>query len=194
MRKIFLYMALLLLLAIAILFYNYQNRVIIPGTITAATGAAWQPAQLRIDNLQINAPVMNVGNTATGQMDAPVSQAIKSPYWSSVFWYEPGPAPGQAGNAVIAGHVDRVGGDPAIFWYLANLKPGDLVKVITYGKQTLQFKVDRTVRYSADAPGQAVLASIFGPTTAHHLNLITCSGLWTGNGYDERLVVYTTQI
>jgi hypothetical protein len=194
MRKILLYTALLLCAGIAIVFYNYQHNVIIPGTITAATAAPWQPAQLRIENLHIDAPVMNVGETATGLMDAPVSQAINSPYWTSVFWYQPGPAPGQAGNAVIAGHVDRVGGDPAIFWYLDTLHPGDKVEVITHGGQTLQFVVDRIVHYPVNAPGAAVLNSVFGPTPAHHLNLITCSGLWTGTGYDERLVVYTTQV
>jgi len=41
----------------------------------------------------------------------------------------------------------------------------------------------------ADAP----LARIFGPTSARHLNLITCSGTWQAqeHQFNERLAVYT---
>jgi sortase (surface protein transpeptidase) len=137
---------------------------------------------------------MSVGRTSSGAMDAPVSNALNSPYWTSVFWYELGPAPGQAGNAVIAGHVDRVGGDPAIFWSLGTLKSGEMIFVTTLQGNTLQFVVNRVVRYAANAPSTTVLNAVFGPSTGHHLNLITCSGVWTGHGYDERLVVFTTQV
>ncbi|GAC1636242.1 MAG: hypothetical protein NVS4B9_29440 [Ktedonobacteraceae bacterium] len=127
-------------------------------------------------------------------MDAPTSKAIHSPYWTSVFWYAPGAAPGQGGNAVIAGHVDRVGGDPAIFWSLRSLTPGDTLSVLTLEGKSLHFMVKRVVTYPATAPGQDVIKAVFGPTNEHHLNLITCSGVWTGSGYDARLVVFTTQV
>jgi sortase (surface protein transpeptidase) len=150
--------------------------------------------RLQIPTLHIDAEVMNVGATASGAMDAPTSKAIHSPYWTSVFWYAPGAAPGQAGNAVIAGHVDRVGGDPAVFWSLGKLVPGDKVTVLTYEGKSLHFVVSRVVTYPASAPSKDVINAVFGPTKEHHLNLITCSGVWTGNGYDERLVVFTTQV
>jgi hypothetical protein len=185
MKKLLLCICVFILISAGILIYNYQAHVIVP--------IPWQPTRLRIPRLHIDASIINVGTTATGHMDAPTSQAINSPYWSSVFWYAPGATPGQSGNAVIAGHVDRVGGDPAIFWSLNDMKPQDDIFVQTQGKGTLKFVVDHVVRYPADAPGQAVLNDVFGPTTAHHLNLITCSGVWTGQGYDERLVVFTTQ-
>ncbi len=50
------------------------------------------------------------------------------------------------------------------------------------------------VNYPTDAPGPEVLKAVFGPTAAHHLNPIACSGIWTGTGYDERLVVFTTHV
>ena len=188
MRKFLLYGSAFAFIFAAILIYNYQTHT------TPLKSTPWQPLRVRIPALQVDAPVINVGTTANGQMDAPTSQAVNSPYWSSVFWYAPGTAPGQSGNAVIAGHVDRVGGDPAIFWSLNSMKSRDEVFVQTQTRGTLKFVVERVVKYPADAPGEALLNDVFGPTTAHHLNLITCSGVWTGQGYDQRLVVFTTQV
>ncbi len=194
MKKLQLYLSIFLLIAAGIVIYNYQTHTTLPASSFPVQPTPWQPLRLHIPSLQIDTPVLNVGTTINGQMDAPTSQAVNSPYWSSVFWYAPGTVPGQGGNAVIAGHVDRVGGDPAIFWSLHTMKPRDLVIVQTQGKGALKFVVDRVVKYPADAPGKAMLNAVFGPTSGHHLNLITCSGVWTGQGYDERLVVFTTLI
>jgi hypothetical protein len=189
MRKLTLYTCLVILVILGVMAYNYANN--------AASGtpapAPWQPARLNIPALHVDAPVINVGATASGAMDAPTSNAIHSTYWTSVFWYDLGAAPGQAGNAVIAGHVDRVGGDPAIFWSLSNLVPGNKISVFTIEGKQLQFVVNRVVAYAANAPGQDIITAVFGPSKERHLNLITCSGVWTGNGYDQRLVVFTTQ-
>ncbi|HLH63122.1 MAG TPA: class F sortase [Ktedonobacteraceae bacterium] len=192
MKKALFYLGLIVLVVLAVGYYNYANNITSTNSSLTPT-EPWQPARLSIPRLHINAPVLSVGKTSSGAMDAPVSQAINSPYWTSVFWYNVGPAPGQPGNAVIAGHVDRVGGDPAIFWTLSALEPGNTLSVITMDKKTLHFVVNRVVSYPANAPSQYVINAVFGPTTAHHLNLITCSGVWTGHGYDQRLVVFTTQ-
>src|SRR5258708_39529920 len=117
MKKFLLYLALLLVVIGGVLFYNYTHNVTV-GSITSSAPQPWQPANVRIPAIQVDTSVMSVGKTAQGLMDAPVSKAVNSPYWTRVFWYAPGAAPGQAGNAVIAGHVDRVGGDPAVFWSL----------------------------------------------------------------------------
>ena len=193
MKKFLLYISLFALILFVVMAYNYASHATTPANLSA-TPPPWQPMHLRIPALQIDTHIMSVGRTSSGVMDAPVSNAHNSPYWTSVFWYKLGPAPGQAGNAVIAGHVDRVGGDPAIFWSLSTLKPGDTIFVTIQQGNTLQFVVNRVVRYAANAPSNDVLNAVFGPSTGHHLNLITCSGVWTGRGYDERLVVFTTQI
>ncbi len=192
MKKLLLYLCLIVLIVLGVVAYNYNQHVTLPNV--ASTPAPWQPTHLRIPRMGIDTNVISVGTTPSGQMDAPVSKAINSPYWTSVFWYGPGAAPGQAGNAVIAGHVDRVGGDPAVFWSLDTLKVGDPIFVTTGHKDTLKFVVERVVHYPADASSDDVLNAVFGSTTEHHLNLITCSGVWTGQGYDQRLVVFTTQV
>src|SRR5262245_36405505 len=133
MKKLLLYVAPIALLILAIVIYNAQRL--------AAQSAAMQPLQLRIPALSINAPVLPVGTNSSGQMDAPTSTVVNSPYWTSVFWYKAGVAPGQEGNAVIAGHVDRVGGSPAIFWSLNTLKAGDLIFIQTSSQASLKFAV-----------------------------------------------------
>ncbi len=193
MKKIKFYALLVLLVVAGLVIYNYTRQPAV-ATINSLAPEPWQPAHLAIPAIKVDADVMNVGRTAQGLMDAPVSQAVKSPYWTHVFWYAPGSAPGQAGNAVIAGHVDRVGGDPAVFWSLKDLRAGNDVYITTNQGQKLHFVVDRTVSYPATAASDEVLNAVFGPSTAHHLNLITCSGVWTGHGYDQRLVVFTTQV
>lgn len=193
MKKLLVYVVLALALVVGVVVYNVAHHVG-AGPISSLAQEPWHPARLSIPAIHIDAPVMNVGETAQGLMDAPVSGAVNSPYWTHVFWYAPGTAPGQAGNAVIAGHVDRVGGDPAVFWYLKDLAPGSDVYVTTVQGQKLHFTVDRIVVYPASASGTQIINAVFGPTGAHHLNLITCSGVWTGHGYDQRLVVFTTQV
>ncbi|HLX57453.1 MAG TPA: class F sortase [Ktedonobacteraceae bacterium] len=190
MKKLLIVLALVLLGFSGILFYNYAHNI---KGITPAR-APRSPARLQIPAIHVDAPVMNVGQTPSGAMDAPVSKAYNSPYWSSVFWYDLGAAPGQSGNAVIAGHVNRVGGDPAIFWSLGDLQAGDTVTVVTNDGTIIKYIVNQVVRYPANYPGQDAINAVFGPSTGHHLNLITCSGIWTGSGYDERLVVFTTQL
>ena len=190
MKKLSLLALLALLILASVAIYNYVHNV----RGDTPTSSSAQPARLRVPHLGIDAPVMSVGQTASGAMDAPVSNAYNSPYWTSVFWYKLGAEPGQAGNVVIAGHIDRVGGDPAVFWGLGSLQPGDMVSVVTNDGSVVNYAVDRVVVYPANYPGQDAFNAVFGPTTGHHLNLITCSGVWTGNGFDQRLVVFTTQV
>ncbi|GHO43135.1 class F sortase [Ktedonospora formicarum] len=194
MKKLLFYGGLVLIALFGLLVYNYNQQTKQSGAQAYMTNVApWQPARLRIPNLSLDAPVIGVGSTASGKMDAPTSQAINSPYWTSVFWYELGAAPGQAGNAIIAGHIDRVGGDPAVFWSLNTLAKGAQIFIVTGEGKTLTYVVDGAKSYSANDPGEEAQNDVFGPTNQHHLNLITCSGAWTENGYDQRLVVFTHQ-
>ncbi len=74
------------------------------------------PERLIIPALGINAAVAPVALDADGNMEAPGTA------WGTT-WYEPGPRPGEPGNAVIAGHVDFYGVGPAVFWSLRSLTP-----------------------------------------------------------------------
>ena len=74
MKKILLYGSLLLVIVLAVV--ALSNRIT---SVETAAKPAQTPAQLRIPALQVNAPVMPVGQTASGAMDAPTSKALHSP-------------------------------------------------------------------------------------------------------------------
>jgi hypothetical protein len=60
-------------------------------------------------------------------------------------WYEPGPRPGEAGPAVIVGHVDSRRG-PAVFFRLGELRRGDRIVVGLQGGGARSFLVERVER------------------------------------------------
>lgn len=155
-----------------------------PTLIQRSPALLSMPATLDIPTLHINAPIEPVGKDVDGNMDTP-----RNPQF--VAWYEPGTRPGEVGNAVFAGHVDDVKGQPAVFSKLNTLKIGDVVKVKTVNNVSSTFKVTAIKEYPYD---KAPLEEIFGETKEKHLNLITCKGTWnkTTQNYSHRLVIYTT--
>ena len=181
-----------------------QNPAAAPGSATALPargtapggGTAQQPVPIWISapNAAINGQIIPVGVDAHGDMAAPEG-ANSDPVWSEAFWWHYGALPGQIGNAVIGGHLDRKDGSPALFWGLSRLAPGDAVYVRTALGATLHFVV-RAVHAYANPTGAAdpVLQRIFGPATTANLNLITCAGDWTGTQFNKKLVVFTTLV
>jgi hypothetical protein len=142
------------------------------------------PVRLVIPSIKVDAAVEHVGLTSDGDMDVPKD-------YHNVAWYQPGPRPGEQGNAAIDGHVDSKT-NTAVFWDLRKLKPGDDIIVIGDDGVERHFVVKSIESYTT---GNAPLQRIFGSTTGAHLNLITCDQSSTFNrsqgGYASRLVVYT---
>jgi sortase (surface protein transpeptidase) len=68
----------------------------------------------------VDARVVPVGLRADRTMEVPAADLAG--------WYEPGPRPGEAGPAVIVGHVDSRRG-PAVFLRLDELRRGDRIVV-----------------------------------------------------------------
>ncbi len=139
------------------------------------------PVRVRIPRIGVDAAIETVGLEADGTMGTPQN-------FSDVGWYGYGPTPGQAGVAVLAGHVDSVHG-PAVFWYLRDLKPGDAIEVDLFGGGTRRFVVDGSGTYPSDA---APIASIFSWDGPPRLSLITCGGIFdrSVHAYDHRLIIY----
>jgi len=111
--------------------------------------------------------------------------------WNDVGWYNSGPRPGERGSAVIAGHLDRPGGNPAVFWRLRDLRVGDSVLVVDASGKALRFHVTRIIFFQ---PQDAPVQDIFGNTAGSFLNLTSCAGDWipTQHQTAQRLVVYTS--
>lgn len=141
------------------------------------------PVQLKIPVINVNAQIEQVGLTSDGAMDVPKK-------WEDVGWYNLGARPGEAGNAVIDGHLDSDVA-PAVFWRLGELKPGDHLYVVRSDNTQLDFVVQKRTSFSYN--DAAALPVIFGPASTPNLNLITCGGTWDRftKNYSNRLVVFS---
>ena len=139
------------------------------------------PVRVRIPSIGVDAPIETVGIEADGTMGTPKS-------FSDVGWYGYGPTPGQAGESVLAGHVDSVHG-PAVFWSLKDLKPGDKIDVVLFDGGTRHFVVDGSGTYPS---GAAPISSIFSWDGPPRLSVITCGGIFdrSVHAYDHRLIIY----
>jgi LPXTG-site transpeptidase (sortase) family protein len=143
--------------------------------------APFVPERLRIPTLGIDAAVESVGRKPDGAMKAPSR-------FDTTAWYSEGPRPGQAGNTVIAGHLNNALDTSGVFEYLRNVKLGDTVTLEGNGREAT-YVVRQMIVYDADsAPAEEVFSSS-GPS---RVALITCDGAWDRGkrSYDKRLVVY----
>jgi len=124
---------------------------------------------------------VSLGVTPEGQMEDPED-------YGAVGWYRHGPTPGEAGRAVLAGHLDSSSG-PAVFYRLDELAAGDEIVVRTGGPGgELVFVVRETASFrAADVP----LDLVYGAADRPELVLITCAGAFNrdARAYDERLIV-----
>ena len=140
------------------------------------------PVRIQIPRIGVDAPVESVGVNGRGAM------AVPSVY-TAVAWYKHGPAPGESGNAILAGHLDNSRGTPAVFAQLKNLRRGDRIYVSGKDNNVLTFAVTGSELYVyTDSPGDAVFTSMGDA----QLLLITCEGEWdpVAKSYDKRRVVY----
>lgn len=106
--------------------------------------------------------------------------------------YARGPQPGDAGPAVILGHING-GGTPGVFARLAAVRAGDRVEVQRADGRQLEFAVYRTVEVDKTAfPTSAVYSDTPGP----ELRLISCGGALNpaARSYDSNSIVFARQV
>jgi sortase (surface protein transpeptidase) len=151
-----------------------------PGT----RAAAGRPVSIAVPAAGVDAPVVAVGLRSDGTMEVPGVDLAG--------WYEPGPRPGEAGPAVIVGHVDSRDG-PAVFYRLGGLQPGDRITVGQQGGGSHAFVVERVER----TPKETLpTGRIWNHTRRPVLRLLTCGGSFdrsTGH-YRDNLIVYARAI
>jgi Sortase domain len=124
------------------------------------------PIRLRIDGHGIDAAVVAVSAYADdGELAVPPSP-------EQVAWYEHGPAPGEAGSAVLAAHVDWDGRRGPFF--TLDSVPADAVVVTTLADgREVSYRVVRVERVAkAELPRDEIFARDGPP----RLVLITCGG------------------
>ena len=151
----------------------------LPDQLSAPGGSP--PLGLSIPAIGVETTLVRLGLEADRTMQVPDD-------FGRAGWFAEGPAPGQPGPAVIAGHVDSKTG-PAVFYRLRDLHPGDQLAVTRADGSRLRFVVDAArsfpkTRFPTDA--------VFGPTPAAELRLVTCAGTFdrARGSYRDNLVVF----
>ncbi|MFD5447254.1 class F sortase [Streptomyces sp. NPDC127100] len=142
------------------------------------------PERLDVPGLGISAPVLARGLDGRGGIEPPSFDRA-----DAVGWYAAGVTPGEAGAALMVGHVDTET-RPAVFYRLSGIEPGATIRVVRDGGGTAEFTVD-DVRV-LDRDGFDARQAYAPRTTGRaELRLITCGGTFdraTG-GYTANVVV-----
>jgi sortase (surface protein transpeptidase) len=142
------------------------------------------PSRLRIPKIGVDAPLVSLRLDKQGELQAPDD-------FQTPGWYADGTPPGDAGPAVIAGHVDSLEGK-AVFYRLPELKPSDVIEVERDG-QWLSFHVTSAHRY---AKNRFPTAEVYGPTPDAQLRLITCGGGFDRDrrSYYDNVVIFAVAV
>jgi sortase (surface protein transpeptidase) len=125
----------------------------------------------------VRSDVIALGKAADGTLAVPQP----GPNLDKVAWYRNSPSPGEAGPAVMEGHVDTVQG-PSVFFRLGALRPGDRVIVTRADRTTSVFTVNAVRSYPTHE--QFPTAQVFGSALrTPALRLITCSNFDHSTGH-----------
>ncbi|MFG1954419.1 class F sortase [Micromonospora sp. NPDC048830] len=146
------------------------------------------PTRVTIPAIGIRADLVPVAVTSTGELEVPPPDRP-----TIAGWYRLGVSPGEAGNAVIVGHVDSRDTGPAVFFDLGRLRPGDRIRVARADATEVTFAVDDVRSYPKTAfPADLV----YGAGTVPRLRLITCGGHFDERerGYLDNVVVFATAV
>jgi len=184
---------------IAGLLVYYNGRPIADSQETATSSALGKQLvqatstladRLLIPRLHIDAHVQAVGLTAKGDMATP--GGIDK--YRDVAWYRFGAVPGEAGNAVIAGHLDNGFGLPAVFKNLYQLQRGDEILVVDNVGESHRFRVATTTSYAATSATSR--QEVFRTSGPPRLVIVTCEGTWVPEKkmYTGRYVVYADMV
>lgn len=153
-----------------------------------AAGAPGQPvappASFSIPALGLTGKTLvDLARTSEGRREQPGTA-------QGVGWFADGPAPGEPGVAVLAGHA-TYGYSGGTFARLGELNPGALLVIRGVDGRETRFVVRKTARFAAGTPDNALTAP---EGTGPELRLITCAGPYDSadiSGY--RVAVYAVR-
>uniref|UniRef100_UPI001FB7E9E6 class F sortase n=1 Tax=Streptomyces sp. YIM 98790 TaxID=2689077 RepID=UPI001FB7E9E6 len=157
-----------------------------PGSADTALGTTAlprsAPTRVRIPELGISVEAFGADLAPDGGPPTPAEEdAMRAA------WYAGGVAPGEAGAALLVGHLDTRTG-PAAFAGLGSLQPGGVIEIDREDGTTAVFVADSVEQYlKSEFPDEKV----YGPVNTPELRLITCGGVWSPDGgYNANIVVY----
>lgn len=149
----------------------------------AAVDPAAVPVRLTIPSIGVSSSLVRLGIAGDGTLEVPTD-------FQRAGWLRAGPAPGERGPAVIAGHVDSKAG-PAVFARLGELRPGAEVDVRRADGRTVRFTVDGSEQV---AKKRFPTDDVYGPVPGPVLRLITCGGSFdpASGHYRDNIVVFAS--
>ncbi|MEV0700235.1 class F sortase [Saccharopolyspora sp. NPDC050389] len=139
------------------------------------------PQRVQLPTLGVDAPVQPVLPGPDHQLGVPESPGV-------VGWWSAGAAPSsRRGTVVLDGHVDTRSTGPGALFRVADLQPGDPLKV-TSTHDTTRYRIAAVRSY----PKASLPADLFDRTGHPRLVLITCGGLFNDSTheYDDNIVAY----
>jgi LPXTG-site transpeptidase (sortase) family protein len=143
-----------------------------------------QPKTIKIPKIGVSAPVSLIGLRPDGRIEEP---PLSRPNLTG--WYKEGVTPGEAGPAVILGHVDA-NKKAAVFSRLKDLKAGDTIEVVRQDGSTATFAVVRLQSVDKDAfPHKKVFGEDIDYSS---LRLVTCGGAFdaASGHYRDNLIAF----
>ena len=143
-----------------------------------------EPVRLEIPAVGLKTAVNGLGLREDGTLEVPPLAAD-----APAGWYRGSPTPGEAGAAVMTGHVDSAREGPAVFYRLRELRRGDTVSVRRKDGSTAKFEVYRVATYPKHAfPSD----DVYGAVDRAELRLITCGGSFdrSRRSYRDNVVVF----
>jgi LPXTG-site transpeptidase (sortase) family protein len=154
----------------------------VPRSVELALDAS-KPVRLRIPALDRESELIQTGLRDDNRLEVPPGDE-----GSPASWYTGSSTPGEAGAAVLLGHVNSLTDKSGVFYDLKTLEKGDTISVDREDGATAVFEVYKVENYvKAEFPTKAV----YYPVAGSELRLITCDGYDQPNRrYLENLVVY----
>jgi len=157
-----------------------------PGPETPARSV---PLAVRIGAISVDAPVVPVGLEPDDAMEIPERVA-------EIGWYDPdglGVVPGEAGTAVLAGHVDSRSQGRGALYFLRELTAGAILEVDLDDGTTQLWRITDVIQYPKDVLPYDELFVWAGPP---RLAIITCGGEFdrTARSYTDNIVAYAVPL
>jgi hypothetical protein len=139
-----------------------------------------RPVRIAIPAIGVRTRIVRLGLNHDGTLETPDD-------YQRAGWWSGGPRPGEAGAAVVVGHVDSKTG-PGAFYALRKLRRGDAIRIAGTDGRVQRFVVRRLASFPKS---RFPTKLVYGPTRRPTLRLITCSGTFdqsSGHYLDNTIV------
>lgn len=146
----------------------------------AAPGSVPAPLSISIPDLGIGQRLIQLGVAADRTLEVPKNG-------SDIGWWDSGPAPGEPGGVVIAGHVTWGGGQPAVFYHLSQLPIGAMVTLDREDGTAATYQITQKQDFPKDHFPNELIYRLDGPP---QLYLVTCAGDFISGTYTDNVVVF----